>query len=205
MKINFLGDSITEGYGVNKGECYVDVIASKYGHEVRNYGISGTRFGCSTIKDLDLNDLYFALRVEKMNHDADKVVVFGGTNDYGVGQFIPLGNIGDKECNTFVGACDVLIKNLLKHYNKEQIIFIVPIPRHEEFLHLVDPNEKYITPTLHEYRFFVRKITQNYDIKCIDIGNLFPDVFDKEMLPDGIHPSKKAHVLIADAIIEYLK
>ena len=43
-KINFLGDSITEGVGVSCAEHrYPDLIAADCGCIVRNYGISGTR------------------------------------------------------------------------------------------------------------------------------------------------------------------
>ena len=44
MKINFLGDSITEGVGASAPENnYVSLVGKKTGHEVINYGISGTR------------------------------------------------------------------------------------------------------------------------------------------------------------------
>ena len=43
--INFLGDSITEGVGVEKTEnIFHQIIKEKYGlKEAENYGISGTR------------------------------------------------------------------------------------------------------------------------------------------------------------------
>ena len=43
IKINFLGDSITEGAGVSAPERrYPDLIAAETGAICRNYGISGS-------------------------------------------------------------------------------------------------------------------------------------------------------------------
>ena len=56
-----------------------------------------------------------------MNHDADYVIVFGGTNDFGHGD-APFGEIGDKTPDTFCGAVDDLVNVLLRYYKKEQII-----------------------------------------------------------------------------------
>lgn len=43
-KINFLGDSITEGCGTSgKGHFFSDLIAADTGALCRNYGIGGTR------------------------------------------------------------------------------------------------------------------------------------------------------------------
>ena len=42
--IAFLGDSITEGVGASSPETnYVSLVGKKTGHEVINYGVSGTR------------------------------------------------------------------------------------------------------------------------------------------------------------------
>ena len=44
LKINFLGDSITEGCMASKPENgYVSLIGKMLNAEVRNYGIGGTR------------------------------------------------------------------------------------------------------------------------------------------------------------------
>lgn len=44
LKINFLGDSITQGGCASTDENrYVDLIAAKTGAVCRNYGVGGTR------------------------------------------------------------------------------------------------------------------------------------------------------------------
>jgi len=51
LKINFLGDSITQGAGVadKENDCFVSIIRNKYGAVCRNYGIGATRIARKTI------------------------------------------------------------------------------------------------------------------------------------------------------------
>ena len=106
-KINFLGDSITEGCGVSaKENTFIEILKEKYNlAEARNYGKGGTRIARqSEIKDPnEPRDKDFLMRMWDMDPDADIVVVFGGTNDYGNGQ-APLGTVDDTSIFTFFGA-----------------------------------------------------------------------------------------------------
>ncbi len=57
-KINFLGDSITEGTGASSYETsYVSVFGRQSGAAVRNYGIGGTRTTsvCSALPSCSVN------------------------------------------------------------------------------------------------------------------------------------------------------
>ena len=94
-KINFLGDSITEGVGTSsKEKMYVNIIAEKYGAICRNYGISGTEIARQIGLDYE-NCLDFCKRYQTMDEDADIIVVYGGVNDYFHGD-APVGKLGDK-------------------------------------------------------------------------------------------------------------
>jgi len=86
-KINILGDSITEGVGVSSQDhCYINLIADRCGATCRNYGISGSRIAIQHTPSANPRfDLYFASRVDEMAEDADIIIVFGGTNDFGHG------------------------------------------------------------------------------------------------------------------------
>ena len=71
QKTIFLGDSITEGYGVSEGECWVDAMPGNN----RNRGISGDttagmrrRFSAHVLRDTP-----------------DRVVIMGGINDLSEG------------------------------------------------------------------------------------------------------------------------
>ena len=122
LKINFLGDSITKGERASSPEKgFVFLIGKMLPAEVRNYGISGTRFAIQkTPSSKPEYDRYFASRVDEINHDADLIFVFGGTNDFGHGD-APIGKLGDKTVGTFFGAVDFLINELLKHYKKTKL------------------------------------------------------------------------------------
>ena len=104
-KINFLGDSITEGHGTSaKDKIYWSLIGKNEGATVRGYGIGGTRFAKQTKpSENPLFDLDFCTRAVEMDPDADIVVVFGGTNDYGHGD-APIGTPADRTNDTFYGA-----------------------------------------------------------------------------------------------------
>ena len=90
-KIIFLGDSITEGVGVSSVEKrYTDVFKriTEIG-ECVNYGISATRIARQQKVEIEYRDTNaFTERFEQMDDDADIVVVFGGTNDYGHGDLV---------------------------------------------------------------------------------------------------------------------
>ena len=132
-KINFLGDSITEGYGVSCAQArYPDRIAAKYGAICRNYGISGTRIARQHTPSEDpRHDLDFPSRVAEMDPDADIVVVFGGTNDYGHGD-APIGQPSDRTCDTFWGGLHVLYRSLIEKYPAAKIVILTPLHRLNE-------------------------------------------------------------------------
>ena len=85
LKINFLGDSITEGHGVeNLEDVYWNVLKRECGlEEARGYGIGGTRIARQMLpSENPAHDLDFLSRVKDMDPDADVVVFFGGTNEF---------------------------------------------------------------------------------------------------------------------------
>lgn len=106
----FLGDSITEGAGASKiDNAYWNVLKRNIGlKQVIGYGIGGTRYANQFKPSADGRyDKNFLSRVEDLYGDADIIVVFGGTNDYGHGD-APLGEFADRDSDTFYGACHEL-------------------------------------------------------------------------------------------------
>lgn len=145
-KIGFLGDSITEGVGVNKGECYWNYLEDKLGCISYSYGKNGAIF-----RELQSQaDTMFSER----GKDLDAVVIFAGTNDYNDG--IPMGEWftepvcrqvivgyeGEKEIystrkkrdfnldtSTFKGSINTVIKRVREYYPFIQIIVMTPLHR----------------------------------------------------------------------------
>ena len=71
-KINFLGDSITEGCGTDLR--FDQIIAEQTGAVCRNYGIGGTRIARNHKPSANpLFDQYYDSRVDNMDPDADVI------------------------------------------------------------------------------------------------------------------------------------
>ena len=82
MKINFLGDSITEGALAGHIEKrYATLVANALGAEECNFGVSGTRIAKQVRRTVNPDDDVYMCRAVKMPQDANFTFVFGGTND----------------------------------------------------------------------------------------------------------------------------
>lgn len=206
LKINFLGDSITEGCcSSSPDKCFVSLVGKMLNCEARNYGIGGTRIAISSEKSLEPQwDLFFGDRVKDMNHDADYVFVFGGTNDYGHG-ICPFGQLGDTDPHTFYGAMDYLIQQLLKYYKLEQLVFILPLYRANENSPYGDGSRVKPWKTLSEYRTAMVEVLNKYDIKIFDIKDKIGKGENNPLLEDGLHPNDKGYQVIAELVCEYIK
>ncbi len=129
-----MGDSITEGYlAGGKDKVYHAVLAKQAKLAVaRNYGISATKYafqsGYPERPKTEADAQSFCERFTKMDDDADVVIVFGGTNDYGHGD-APIGGFSDRDYNTLYGACHYLYSGLIKKYLGKPIIIMTPLHR----------------------------------------------------------------------------
>ena len=99
-----LGDSITEA------NTYLETLKEISGAKaVINYGVGGTTIAKRKTLLGNAYDQDFIMRVDAMQTEADIVLVFGGTNDYGHGD-VPIGLETDNTTETFSGSVRVLIK-----------------------------------------------------------------------------------------------
>ena len=209
MKVIFLGDSITEGVGASREEAkYVNKVAEICGVEVKNFGVSGTRIARQTEpSEWVTSDYDFQMRAEVMSKDADKVFVFGGTNDYGHGD-AKIGEESDETPYTFHGALNSLIKRLTELYGKDKICFILPLRRFEEEDLYGQGNRKEPTLNLKGYVDIIRAKCEKAGIDYIDLykNGIPKPVTDKgdEYTADGLHPNDKGHLFIAEKIKNYL-
>lgn len=205
MKINFFGDSITEGHGASSPDkCFVSLVGKALNCEVNNYGIGGTRLAIQQKPSLEPRwDLDFCSRVNNIDKDADIVFVFGGTNDYGHGD-APFGEFGDKDPHNFYGAVDYLINQLLLAYKKEQIVFIIPLYRINENNPRGDGYKTFPLKTLQEYREAIIKVLIKYDINILDIKDDIGKAEGNPLFIDGLHPSDAGYQKIASLIVQYI-
>ena len=198
-KINFLGDSITEGAGASVYEnCYVEVLKREFSlAEARNYGIGGTRLAKQRIPSIEPKfDRDFPSRICEMEAVADLVVVFGGTNDHGHGD-APFGEDTDRTPDTFIGACHYLYASLKEKFSCP-IVVLTPLHRAEE--------DRADGITLEDYVNQIRKIAPQYGLPVLDLYDA--SAINRETLAaltgDGLHPNDEGHSILAREIGEYL-
>lgn len=201
--INFLGDSITEGHGASSVETrFTSLMASKYGATVRNYGIGGTRIAKQIRPSENARwDLDFCTRATEMDPEADVVVVFGGTNDFGHGD-APLGTFEDRDPYTFYGACHTLFTTLIDRYPAATIVCMTPLHRAVE----EKPAEGRV---LQVFVDALMEVCAYYAIPTLDLyrtSGIQPQVpsVKERLCPDGLHPNDAGHVLIASRLEGFL-
>lgn len=209
-KINFLGDSITEGHGTSSEAArFTNLLAEKYELGVmRNYGIGGTRIAR---QDNVLGDprweLDFCKRALEMDEDADAVVVFGGTNDFGHGS-APIGSPEDRTPYTFWGACHTLMTELIERYPGKPIVIVTPLHRANE----ANPHGdigKENGITLKEYVDIIKTVAAYYSLPVLDLWAISGlqcavPVIREKFVPDGLHPNDAGHVILAERIGNFL-
>lgn len=144
--VGFLGDSITEGVGVNPGECYWNCLEKKLGLIPRCYGKNGAVFrGLCEQAD----EMY-----EDCKENIDAIIIFAGTNDYNDG--LPMGEwycepvdcevvVGyrdgkpvyatrkrrefNMDTSTFRGSINAVMSKVREYYPTKQVVIMTPIHR----------------------------------------------------------------------------
>lgn len=205
-RIAFLGDSITCGACLQKGEeSYVDRIEKCHAWAgVFRYGEPGSRIGSYIGEDPRKIGPSFVERFPGMEKELDLVAVFGGTNDYGIGNE-PLGTAKDQTPETFYGAWNLLAQGLKKKYPESRLLLITPLHRRGEEM----PNA-FSGAVFYDYIRVIRDTAYRYDTELLDLyaaDSLQPgeDYYNTLILEDGIHPGAKGHEVIAGEILAYLK
>lgn len=218
FKVNFLGDSITEGVGVT------DIANSRYDNRlkvmcqlsaVNNYGISGTRLAHQThASEKPRFDLCFCGRAYNMDPTADMVVVYGGVNDYIHGD-APFGQIGDTTPATFCGAVYFLMNLLRETYGEKPVIFVTPARmflRHEvdDLQPSVHPRKMAEGKALQAYVDVILETGKKFDIPVLDLyRTLGLDPHDQECFDaytvDGLHFNDAGHGVLAQRLKEFIE
>ncbi|MBQ2696518.1 MAG: SGNH/GDSL hydrolase family protein [Clostridia bacterium] len=216
LKINFLGDSITQGDAgtSSRNFAYHSVLKAECGlAEARNYGINGTRIANQQAAPTNEEEEWlfsnsFCQRFDQMDDDADVVVVFGGTNDHSAGD-APLGTFSDRTPDTFYGACHYLFRGLTLKYLGKPVVVMTPLHRDKE-LDLKGFHRKFDTGLLKDYVNIIREVAEYYGIPVLDLFAtcaIQPEIPEhKQMyMPDGIHPNDAGHAMVARKLKNFLE
>ncbi len=204
--INFLGDSITQGYGASAGARFSDLIEKRcHLKRANNYGLCGTRFAKQTAPSSEAYyDYDFCQRCLEMDPEADIIFVFGGCNDFFHGD-APFGTPDDRTPDTFWGACYTLMRTIIETYPNAVTVFATPLHAIcEDELHGVQqkPMSAYVDA--------IRTMAGYFSIPVLDLNRMsglqpaVPAVMER-LMPDGIHPNDAGQSLLADRIIGFLQ
>lgn len=215
LKINFLGDSITEGHGASSDENkFHQLLKAQAGlAAAKNYGIGGTRYAVQRNNgnppwNNGFDNDSFCERFDKMDNDADVVVIFGGTNDYGHGN-APIGCFADRTPDTFYGACHYLYSGLIKEYLGKPIVIMTPLHRSNEFNNNNYYHEQH-SRKLKDYVAIIREVAEYYGLPVLDlyaVSGLQPEILEikEKYMPDGLHPNDAGHRIMADKLQKFLE
>lgn len=195
IRINVLGDSISYGDGLkDRSKAYPYIFSTKADAScLNNYSICGTCItGSVPCRFLD--------RYPEMDRDADLILVFGGTNDYGVLKGTDLGNFGDITDETFYGSLNLMMCGLKQMYPDGRIVFMTPLRR------AGDKNRNAKGYSLSQYASAIQEMGAFWGIEVIDTFHTSKLDFRTKTsyLPDGLHPSKKGHELLGNFLYEEL-
>lgn len=197
LKINALGDSITQGAAVHDANnLYFNVVGILCGAEtVRNYGANGT-----TISGIMPTN--FVDRSMFMDTDASLVFVLGGTNDFYYN--VPLGTNADTTYFSFYGSLHLLCQRLQLLYPQSDIVFLTPLKRADEFGMI-----NTLGLSLEDYVAAIMDVCGQYGITVVDLFH--ESQFDYEhrtdlYMPDGLHLDDLSHMelgyFLTDKLVE---
>ena len=208
ITIDFLGDSITgEFYWVEPKYNYILRMQEKLGCNVNNFGEGGTRIAKQTVpSSVPAFDEYFLLRAKRMP-DADFVFVLGGTNDYGHGDS-EMGSLDSTDDATFCGAVRNLANYLVDRFGRDNVLFILPLPRFDEDNPYGDGTPTKPRPSLKVYNKNEKAILDELNVPCLDLHGIFPYPTSNKWegyYKDGLHPTPEGHQLLADCLVKYLE
>ena len=144
-----------------------------------------------------------------MDPDADIVVIFGGTNDYGHGD-APIGSPSDRTPDTFYGALHTLYTSLIEKYPEAVIVILTPLHRCVEEDPRGEGRRTQAIGTLKEYVNIIREVAEFYSLPVIDLyanSGLQPrvPVIKEKYMPDGLHPNDAGHRILALKIAHFLE
>ena len=217
FKVNFLGDSITEGVGVTDiANCRYDnrLAAMCQLSAANNYGIGGTRLAHQRrASEKPRHDLCFCGRVYNMDTTADMVVVYGGVNDYIHGD-APFGEIGDTTPATFCGGVYFLMNYLRENYGEKPVIFMTPARCMyndvDDLKPSPHPNKQPDAKPLLFYVEVIQETAKKFNIPVLPLYHkLGLDPHDPQCREaytvDGLHFNDAGHAIIAQRLKEFIE
>lgn len=213
-KIACLGDSITEGVNASGWQWhrYIDKYFKENGVEttIVNLGVGGTSVCTSSYVTSSLQP--FVNRLNTIPADADVIVIFGGTNDWG--NNATLGTISDTGSSSFYGAYKYMLEWFANNRPNAKILTITPLKRYYRGYTSTWTNAQTTRNNkgqlLQDYVRAVKEVSEMYAIPCVDLHNesgLNPvlDIVRTKYMEDGLHPTAEGNKKMYPIILDKLK
>ena len=209
-KAGFLGDSITNaktppGITIPYHEHIKNALNLS---SIQVLGVDGSMI--SKNGTISLGNYRFTERYKQLDDDLDLIIIFGGTNDYGLN--CELGNFSDapsgENGSSFYASLHFLCRELTERYMDKDIVFFTPMPREAYgWLHGQANDAGY---KLIDYVNAIKEVTSHYSIPCLDLyscSRLMPWSvnFRNEYMTDGLHPNNDKHKTISEPMINFLR
>lgn len=190
MKLVCLGDSLTTGYGVFKGDSWVEIIKNSLDISIINKGVNGdTTTGMLSRSYTDV-----------VENNPTHVIIMGGCNDF----------MANRSLSMVKENMSELVNEAIKHKILPIIGIEPPIDKilaQRKWSESVDYDK---INSLHEnYRQWILTLAKENNIAFIDFFNCFKETLKiktpKELYVDGLHPTATGHKLMADCVIQVFK
>ncbi|QNF32527.1 sialate O-acetylesterase [Adhaeribacter swui] len=186
-KVACVGNSITEGIGIETGKTYPEQLQTLLGdtYDVKNYGISGR----TLLKKGDYPYWKEARYQEVLQWQPDVVVIKLGTND-------------SKPQNwqykaEFEKDYVELIQSFKKLPNKPKVYICKPMPAYRENFNIRPAVIK------DEMLPMIEKIAKKAKVSIIDLYT--PMLNQEATAPDGIHPNAEGDAVLAQEVFKAIK
>ena len=205
MKLAFLGDSITLGYGLSDRSARFSTLVSRaLNAEEVNLGITGTLVARAGLSAMD--GTAFVDRVGQIA-GADCAVIFGGTNDY-FWSDAPIKNPGgDPDLRYFADAAAFLADTAASLVSR--VLFVTPYEHHgignfaggDHFRHSSEHDTTAVNFVGHTLRQYAEILRETAEARGLETLTLHEETFDwRTLTSDGCHPNEDGHRWLAEKV-----
>lgn len=185
---------------------YSTIVSDAFKMSESNHAIGGSVLAIQAANPTTRDPLIS--RYQSMAN-GDIVIIDIGTNDWQY-DWTPLGTMNSRNNNEFYGALHNLCLGLLEKYTGKPILFFTPIKRYQTPYNVTPMDVNTNGKTLEDYANIINQVCGYYGIPVLDMNHectLNPSISTQKTLyvPDGTHPNKAGHAIMARRIIGYLK
>jgi len=210
MKLAFLGDSITLGYGLSDRSARFSTLVSRaLDAEEVNLGITGTLVARAGLSSSD--GTAFVDRVGQIA-GADCAVIFGGTNDYFWSDSPIVNPGGSPDLRYFADAAAFLADTAASLVPR--VLFVTPYEHHgignfaggEHFRHSSEHDTTAVNYVGHTIRQYAEVLRETAEARGLETLTLHEECFDwRALTSDGCHPNEDGHRWLAERILGRLR